>query len=99
MTIKRYLAKDMNEAMTSYDMNWEGCSYYKQPVDTEERHKTFSKKVLEVTAAAQAPSGYPSSAGSRSRELEKEVRELKEMVSLLMEEKKKAVQVKKGSVP
>jgi flagellar biosynthesis protein FlhF len=92
MTIKRYLAKDMNEAMTliRYELGRDAVIISSRWIRKKGIKNLFKKKVLEVTAAAQAPSGYPSSAGSRSRELEKEVRELKEMVSLLMEEKKKS---------
>jgi len=102
MTIKRYLAKDMNEAMAriKYELGSNAVIISSRWVRKKGIRYLFSKKMLEVTAAVDQP---PQNAYQDSKEmtdsksavqstygmqLEKEIRELREMVNKLLEKER-----------
>src|SRR5690554_3402266 len=105
MTIKRYLAKDMSEAMTRirYELGKDAIIVSSRWIRKKGLKNIFAKKVLEVTAAVEKKekctcgshkddmsSQQASVQTSKEEQLEKEIRELRKMVSSLIEEKEKA---------
>lgn len=102
MTIKRYLVKDMNEAMTriKYELGSNAIIVSSRWIRKRGLKNLFSKKVLEVTAAVDqnnANTGHiqsdhilsrPPLQSSKELQLEKEIKELREMVSSLLEKEK-----------
>jgi flagellar biosynthesis protein FlhF len=102
MMIKRYLANDMNEAMAriKYELGSDAIIISSRWIRKKGLRNLFSKKVLEVTAAVDQPD---QTARNDSKEiihsqipvqntyhaqLEKEIKELRDMVSKLLEKEK-----------
>ena len=101
LTIKRYLAKDMNEAMTriKYELGSNAVIISSRWIRKKGIKNLFSKKVLEVTAAVDEKYSRPQPAvfsqppvqnqlSDRELQLEKEIKELREMVGALLEKEK-----------
>ena len=102
MTIKRYLVKDMNEAMTRirYELGNDSVIISSRWIRKKGIQNLFQRKVLEVTAAVEREhnrltqpqeSVYPHILPTRDDKeirLENEIKELKEMVGCLMKEQK-----------
>src|SRR5690554_5683041 len=101
LTIKRYLAKDMNEAMTriKYELGSNAVIISSRWIRKKGIKNLFSKKVLEVTAAVDEKYSRPQPAvfsqppvqnqlSDREQQLEKEIKELREMVGALLEKEK-----------